>query len=502
MVRPWEHVDGLAAADTVAVGRQIRDVARLRLGVAGDVDDAGRSHAADGLEEVAAAARARRVHQHHVDALPGFGGVLQELARVSRVKARVRHAVALRVLRGVAGGGGIQLHADHPSLRHGRARGKPDGSHAAVRVKDGLVPGELRHLNRRAVQPLRLHRIDLIERRGRDAERQPAQLVLNHAGAVKDVLLVAENHARVPAVDVQHDRRDLRVQLQKGAQKVVFRGEDGRRADESHKILARRPAAADEHMAQHAAPRVLVVRDDVEFRQEAADVGDDVSGVLVLDHAMLHLYDVMRARLVDSADKFPAHHAERRLHLAAVVLRILHSEDGADPAEPPEQAHDESLLPAELVGVFHILQLAAAAFAEIRAALAFRPLCAALLCGSRSLRLPGEGLRPRACGLRLLRTAGNAAFPVRRAAVFLPPRRARIRRIVSRAGTGRRSPRGSVDRGRACRAASGRPLFSVIPLHSPQPLTATASASNSASFGRAATCTQERAGKLEVKKRA
>lgn len=148
----------------------------------------------------------------------------------------------------------------------------------------------------------------------------------------------------------------------------------------------------------------------MEFRQKGENIRDDPPGVLILNPAVLHRDDVMRARLVDPADKFPAHHAEGRLHLAAVMIRLVHPQNGRDGTEPADQPLHEPLLPPELIRVFEILKLTAAAFARIGAPLAPGALhgkpggrLALLPRGSRG---PAAPVRPRRRGWLLPGTPG------------------------------------------------------------------------------------------------
>ena len=54
-------------------------------------------------------------------------------------------------------------------------------------------------------------------------ETAAAELILNVALAIQHGLTIPKHHARLFIIDIQHDRRDLRMQLQKRFDKIIFR---------------------------------------------------------------------------------------------------------------------------------------------------------------------------------------------------------------------------------------------------------------------------------------
>ena len=233
MPRMRKHVHRLHLFHPVAVFAKKAEVARQRLGVAGDIDDPLRRKGGRAFEERQIAARARRVHEQNVDPVARFCRLGHEAARVGAKEARVGGVVQLCVLLGVAHGVGVELHADHPLGLFGGA--KADCADAAIGVQHRFAAGQRGIFDRLAVEHLGLHRVDLIKRPRRDPKAAAAQVVFNVALAEENELPLAEHEARFCAVDALDHRGDFRMTAQKLVQKgVLFRKQAVRRDQHDH----------------------------------------------------------------------------------------------------------------------------------------------------------------------------------------------------------------------------------------------------------------------------
>ena len=123
-------------------------------------------------------------------------------------------------------------------------------------------------------------------------------------------------------------------------------------------------------MAQKAPARVFVVGREPEPRQQRADGDDDRVGGLILQPAVVHVDNAVTFGLIDARDDFTVSDAEGRLHLVAVMQGTRHADDLVHVAEPRQQPDAFDLLILQLLGVGQVLQLAAAALLEERAAVA------------------------------------------------------------------------------------------------------------------------------------
>lgn len=360
MLRVREHVYRLDARDAVAVPGEIAQVARERLRVARHVHHPLRPDGRHGGEKALVTAGARGIEDDDVGVFTGPGHALQEVARVGRVEADVVRAVCLRVADRVAHGVAVIFHADY-------ARGVPAGEDAdragaAVGVHDGLFAGQPGVVERRAVEHLRLHGVDLIKRARRDAEREVPELLADIARPIEHLAVGPEHKARLPGVDVLHDGRDVRVPLQQRAHEVALAGQHAVRRHEHDEDLPAAPAAPHEHVPQRAAAGFLVIGTDLEALEQAADRDNDLVCDRVLDHAVADRHDPVRGRLVHARDDLPLPiDAESGLHLVAVVVGIFHADDLLHVAEAAEQADGRRLFEMQLLVIRQVLQLAAAA---------------------------------------------------------------------------------------------------------------------------------------------
>ena len=202
MVGVREHVDGLHRHDRIAYRVEKLHVARLRLGVAGDVDNPLRGECRRCAQKLLRRARARRVHKHDKPArLGAFFRRFRTEHALLRKRAHEVSSVAgdeLRVLDAVVAGvrpriANRRLHrVDANHARRARLRRhKADRPRAAIRIDCDLGAVEARKIHRRAVEHFRLRRVHLVKRLGRYAEGKPTQLVEDKPGSVEHAFLVA-----------------------------------------------------------------------------------------------------------------------------------------------------------------------------------------------------------------------------------------------------------------------------------------------------------------------
>ena len=141
-----KHVHGLDLPHCVAALREHAQIARERLGIAGDVDDAARRAAQQGVQKALVAPGAGRVQKDQVRPHPVRGHLLHVFARVPGGEPAVLQAVQPGVRDGVPHGVAVDLHADH---LFGPGGGRDaDGADAAVGVQHRLLPGQAREVHR------------------------------------------------------------------------------------------------------------------------------------------------------------------------------------------------------------------------------------------------------------------------------------------------------------------------------------------------------------------
>ena len=151
-------------------------------------------------------------------------------------------------------------------------------------------------------------------------------------------------------------------------QEGLLQLEDRIHRHQHHHDLTGGKAPLDEHMAQPAGAIPLVKNLDLEGAQHAADIPDDGVGGLILDVAAVHRDDGVAARLIDAGDDLPPPiQGEGGVDFIAIMARLLHPQDGEDRRKLAQQLLNLFLLAAQLLGIGEVLQLAAAAFAEMGA---------------------------------------------------------------------------------------------------------------------------------------
>ncbi len=330
------------------------------LWVAGDVHDGFRLQGQYGIQELHVAAGAGRVHHQHVQRETLLRHLYHETPRIVTEELRVRHPVELGVLLRIPDGVGVQLHADE--LLHMVRCAQADGACAAVGVQQRLLPGEAGVFDGGAVEDLRLPGVDLVEALRADAEPLAAQLVLHVPGAVEDDILCAQDHAGFLLVDVENDGGDLRVPFDQIRHEGFAAGELRRRRHQHYQDLPCYMTGTHQYMAQEAAMSILIIDAQLVAGDHPDDGLDDGVGPLILDQAALHRHHMMGAHGVHAGDRVlvPVR-TDDGMHLVAVMMGIIHAQDGLDLAELPQQLFDLLLLQAQLLRVGEVTQLASAA---------------------------------------------------------------------------------------------------------------------------------------------
>ena len=177
MVGVREHVDGLHRHDRIAYRVEKLHVTRLRLGVAGDVDNPLWGECRRCAQKLLRRARARRVHKHDKPARLGaffrrfrakhalLRKLAHEIGGVAGDELRVLNAVVTGVRPRVADGRLHRVDADHARRARFR-RHKADRSRAAVRVDRNLGAVKTRKIHCCTVKHFRLRRVHLVKRLG------------------------------------------------------------------------------------------------------------------------------------------------------------------------------------------------------------------------------------------------------------------------------------------------------------------------------------------------
>ena len=130
---------------------------------------------------------------------------------------------------------------------------------------------------------LSLHRIHLIETCRRDLEGLPTQLILDKSSAVQHLIALAKHHARILVIDILHDRRDLRMRLDKCLRKVLLRWEDRRCRHKHNHNFSGRMSGPDHHMAQQSIPTIFIVDGNLKGTQQPSDCLHNLLCQTILD---------------------------------------------------------------------------------------------------------------------------------------------------------------------------------------------------------------------------
>lgn len=119
-------------------------------------------------------------------------------------------------------------------------------------------------------------------------------------------------------------------------------------------------------MAKKALLPPLVVSGELKAAKQLPNSDDNGIRLAVLDLAAVHRHDAVAARLIDSGhDAAVPRHTEGGLHFVAVMVGILHSQNGFHLVKFPQQTPYLRLLPFQLLRIAQILQLAASTFLRI-----------------------------------------------------------------------------------------------------------------------------------------
>ena len=232
-----------------------------------------------------------------------LGEFTHELGCICRNERCVLHTVVARVFPCVAHRRSITLNAND-ALRAARCRNQANRARAAIRINDGLRASQPRKLNGSVVQNFRLRCIDLVKRRRRNAEAQPAERIQNEARAIEHRFLLAQNHVRLAHVHILHHRCDLRHALDKFLRKRLARREFLFVRDDGHQHFAAFVTHAHYHMTHEALARVLVVRLDCMALHDGLDGGNNLLAHFVFNQTTRGGNQLMRALLVHARQNF------------------------------------------------------------------------------------------------------------------------------------------------------------------------------------------------------
>ena len=173
---PREHVDSRGLAKRIAQLLEAQNVPGQRCGVAGDVNNALRSHVGDCADGSRAHSFAGRIHDHDARTQSPLGESPGRFARVRTEELRVGDAVAPGVFPCVFHRLGHDLRSDDSSRvpRHAQA----DGAGAAVQIEHQIFRPGRRVFGGFFVKPFRLAGMDLEKSLGRDGIFQAAEPVV------------------------------------------------------------------------------------------------------------------------------------------------------------------------------------------------------------------------------------------------------------------------------------------------------------------------------------
>ena len=122
-------------------------------------------------------------------------------------------------------------------------------------------------------------------------------------------------------------------------------------------------------MAQKTIPRILIVGFNAERAQHIFYIADNRIGLFILNLAAFNINDIVRILLINTRHDLPsADTVKCRLHLVAVVIRIVHLYDRLYLTVRLHQFADVRLFLFQLLLVGDSLIIAATAFLGIRTA--------------------------------------------------------------------------------------------------------------------------------------
>jgi len=320
------HVEGLGRTRTQAEARQVREVARQRLGVARDVHDEGRLRSCQRVANRGAHAAARRVHDHDVEAALGD----ERLGSVERDRAEaIVDACAL-------GRGARELDGGEEALHRGDVcalarEAERERARACEQLEDAQAPatrgpwqrGDTRRdaiveggghlsvgLHGRAVRcEKRRRRSDAIEARARATETVGAQRT-RRAVVLGDRERDAQGSTSIGADRVE-ERALHRVELLARRHTPSLVGEGDQDARGLARTVAERLAQID--------PSEAPTREQRRGRPPRAHRSDDAGDGRSEHGAHVEIDDIVSAARVEADSPFAIHHPLRAR--AVVVAR-------------------------------------------------------------------------------------------------------------------------------------------------------------------------------------
>lgn len=365
-----EQIHGLGADRGVAQRTEPLYVPGQGSRVAGDIDHALRGHAGDHVHHLRGQALPGRIDHRQVgpDALP-----LQpdgQLGGVAALEAGfISQTVPAGVFPGVLHRLGHHLHPDEPLCPLGQ--GEADGADAAVQLHHRLPPGEGGKVQGAPVEYFRLRPVHLEEGGNGQPEAVAAQHLLQPVPAPEGAEAAAQDDIGFPGVDGQNHPRQQRRGGAQGLYQLLLMGE---LFPVGHKAAQDLPGGvgAQEQMAHQPFPCPLVVSRDTEMLHPALDRGAAGRVRLRLEQAVGNVYHLVAALPV-VADGAVRH---RELYLVAVTPRVFravyHGNGDVRPADAAQGLLHPLPLGLQLLGVGHMPELAAAAYA-VPGAVRLRP---------------------------------------------------------------------------------------------------------------------------------
>ena len=150
--------------------------------------------------------------------------------------------------------------------------------------------------------------------------------------------------------------------------KVVSGWEDWVGDNQHDQVFARRISLPDKHMAKQSVPGILIKGPDLKGLQQTPDADDDAVTHLILNHTAVHRNNHMGVLFIDSGNRVSLPVMRKySMHLAPIMERCLHSDDGVNPAHGVlQQIADVCILFLELELIGHSLIIAAAALLRMR----------------------------------------------------------------------------------------------------------------------------------------
>ena len=369
--RAREHIHGTGPGGLIAQLPENLHISAQGSWVAGDIHHLLGSHGRHGGDDLGGQSLSGRVHGDDVGPQALRLQLRRDVRRVAAEELRVLNAVPGGVFLGVLDGRRHDLRADSPPGLLGKAEG--DGSRAAVQVQHRLLSGQSGKFQGLAIQRLRLVPVHLIEGRNRQLEPEAAEGVHQKVLAPDGAVFIPQYDIALFRVGVQHHahrsgrrRLDERRQLRLPGELFAV-GNDAAQA----LALFIHP---DVNMADETLAGALVVRRNLIFFHPVSHGLGRLVGDLRLDEAAIDGDNPVRPGL-EKADGAVSSHGV--LALIAVVRRVLgpydllYLEVGA--AQAGQGVLHPLTLGPQLLRIAHMLEVAAAALAEI-GALRLRPL--------------------------------------------------------------------------------------------------------------------------------